>query len=341
MTATTETRGSLRRKMAELNIVRALPTSMWQRSLQIAEIPEDVISAVSRSRRMTAATQYLNTRLSQCRVSDRPAPRPAIAPLTPRRRTVRRVTPRSAPQEPPLSLPTPTDGLTRAFGVELECVGARRQDIVAMAQERGLTVMSESYNHHDRAYTKIVTDSSLHGTDCNEVVTPPLGAWDTLRAICEAISAAGGGVNASCGLHVHVDAHGFTRQQWQNIGHNYWMLSNIINSSLAPSRRRNHFCRVVDIPDSPAMSREALRLWSRGRYCAVNYEAWRRHKTIEFRQHQGSLNFNKIRDWVLFLESLVEWSQDHCITGEPVGRKDDPRLEGLRVDLLREMGPRE
>lgn len=331
MTATTESRSELRRKMAELNIVRAMPTSMWRRSLQIAEIPEEVITAVLRARRMTAATQYLDARLAQCRVSERPRPRPSTAPITPRRRVVRRV-----PREP-LSLPTPTDGLTRVFGVELECVGARRQDIVAMAQERGLTVMSENYNHRDHNYTKIVTDGSLRGTNCNEVVTPPLGAWDNLRTICEAIRAAGGSVNASCGLHVHIDAHGFTRQQWQNIGHNYWMLRDIINASLAPSRRANHFCRVVDIPDSPAMSREALRLWSRGRYCAVNYEAWARHKTIEFRQHQGSLNFSKIHDWVLFLESLVEWSRDHCVTGEPVGRKDDPRLEGLRVDLLRDM----
>lgn len=325
--------------MAELNIVRAMPTSMWRRSLQIAEIPEDVIAAVLRTRRMTAATQYLDARLSQCRATPRTIARPITAPLAPimpRRRTVNRTAPRRVPEEP-LTLPTPTDGLTRVFGVELECVGARRQDIVALAQERGLTVMSENYNHRDHNYTKIVTDGSLRGVNCNEVVTPPLGAWDNLRTICEAISAAGGRINISCGLHVHIDAHGFSRQQWQNIGHNYWMLRIIINGSLAPSRRMNHFCRIVDIPDAPAMSREALRLWSRDRYCAVNYEAWTRHKTIEFRQHQGSLNFNKIRDWVLFLESLVEWSRDHCITGDPVSSKDDPRLEGLRVDLLRKM----
>ena len=38
------------------------------------------------------------------------------------------------------------------------------------------------------------------------------------------------------------------------------------------------------------------------------------HKTIEFRQHQGSTNFTKISHWVKFLGKLVEWSRSNRLT---------------------------
>ena len=40
----------------------------------------------------------------------------------------------------------------------------------------------------------------------------------------------------------------------------------------------------------------------------VNLEAYSRHKTVEFRQHSGTTNFTKMRNWVLFLHKLVTFA---------------------------------
>jgi hypothetical protein len=42
-----------------------------------------------------------------------------------------------------------------------------------------------------------------------------------------------------------------------------------------------------------------------GRYFGVNFTAYLRHGTIEFRQHQGSLNPTKIWNWIVFTQTIM------------------------------------
>lgn len=312
---------NLEKKLGEIQIVRALPRDMWRRSLEIAGIPDDVIAICLRQRRMTAAQQWL-VASERGDIARRPAPAPQPAPVI---------------DTPPAPAPAPiAPPRLRKFGVELECFGAPRERIIAEAQSRSLMVLSQRYNHTDINTAKIVSDASVRGADANEVVTPPLSEWDDLKTICESIRAAGGRVNKSCGLHVHLDFSERDVALAQRIGHNYYMLRLLINNSLAPSRASNSYCMIDAVPafsEHPASLGELL---GRGRYCAVNYCAIARHGTIEFRQHQGSLNFAKIRKWIMFLQSLVEWSKDHEIVGDMVRDRADPRLAGLRIDYLRE-----
>jgi len=304
---------NLQKKLNDIQIVRALPREMWQRSLQIAGLPDEIIAICLRQKRMTAAQQWLtasergdlNVRPTQ---SSRPASARPARPAAP---------------------------AMRKFGVEIECVGAPRSRIIEEAARRHLLVESQSYNHRDVNFTKIVNDGSIRGRDANEVVTPPLNGWDELSAICESIRAAGGRVNKSCGLHVHLDFSEMDAAHAQRIGHNYYMLSPIISSSLAPSRSCNSYCKVRDIPARRDTELSLRDMNGCGRYCAVNFLAIERHGTIEFRQHQGTLCFVKIQKWIMFLQSLFEFSRDNEITGDKVTDRADPRVAGLRVDLLR------
>ena len=51
------------------------------------------------------------------------------------------------------------------------------------------------------------------------------------------------------------------------------------------------------------------------RYFKVNAVAYDRHRTIEFRQHQGTTDYEKISKWVMFLAKLVEYSfKNECPT---------------------------
>ena len=45
------------------------------------------------------------------------------------------------------------------------------------------------------------------------------------------------------------------------------------------------------------------------RYFKLNVQAFWRHKTAEFRQHSGTIEFEKIANWVLFTSRLIEFSK--------------------------------
>ena len=48
--------------------------------------------------------------------------------------------------------------------------------------------------------------------------------------------------------------------------------------------------------------------FNNNRYHKVNVMAFSSHKTIEFRHHSGTTDFNKIENWINFLRGLLEYS---------------------------------
>jgi hypothetical protein len=52
---------------------------------------------------------------------------------------------------------------------------------------------------------------------------------------------------------------------------------------------------------------------NRSRYHKVNAESYFRHKTIEFRQHSGTINYEKISNWILFLHGIVSYSKGNVL----------------------------
>ena len=45
------------------------------------------------------------------------------------------------------------------------------------------------------------------------------------------------------------------------------------------------------------------------RYHKVNFEAYSRHRTVEFRQHSGTTNFTKMENWIRFLNGLITFAK--------------------------------
>ncbi|MBR1732821.1 MAG: amidoligase family protein, partial [Alloprevotella sp.] len=62
------------------------------------------------------------------------------------------------------------------------------------------------------------------------------------------------------------------------------------------------------------------------RYHSVNPIAYSAHGTIEFRQHQGTTNFTKIKNWVSFLAKLVAYSTENVIENEITSIDEIPFL---------------
>ena len=211
------------------------------------------------------------------------------------------------------------------FGVEIEC-NVRRELVESCASTRpGFAFAYESYNHTDhRSHYKFVTDGSVFGGSPIECVTPVLDDNETgfgsLKTALAVLNAAGAYVNRSCGLHVHVGVGDFTGEEIVNIYKNYQALEALIDSFMAPSRRGDsctwaHSLQGYDY--SRCTTTDTIsRLMHFDRYHKVNPMAYGRHRTVEFRQHQGSVDYEKISMWVRFCCKLVAWSKKHVLQGE-------------------------
>lgn len=219
------------------------------------------------------------------------------------------------------------------FGVEIECYNARPETIGNIATRHGLDFRHEGYNHTDhRSHYKLVSDSSIHGNDPIECVSPILNnsgqGFDSLKACCETLNEAGGRVNRSTGLHVHVGGS-INERQYCNVFANYYYLEAVIDSFMSPSRRNgNTYCKPLhgNISENgltaATTAREISNVFNGDRYYKINATAWGRHHTIEFRQHQGSTNYEKIAAWARFCIKLVHWSADNRLTA-PVASIND------------------
>lgn len=216
------------------------------------------------------------------------------------------------------------------FGVEMECF-VNRGAIRTAAERTGMAYEYENYNHRDgHDYFKFTTDSSVRGmADPIECVSPVLSGTNgkrMLKAACKTLNTANANVNHTCGLHVHIGAANLTDKQFANVFANYAMLEAVIDTFMSPSRRNNEYAlsiqsqaRYIMHANSVSEVQDALR---NRRYWKINPMAYNRHKTIEFRQHAGTTNYDKIINWVTFCGKLVIWSKKNRLTA-PVASIDE------------------
>lgn len=206
----------------------------------------------------------------------------------------------------------------RNFGVEIEAYNCTRERLARELRAAGISVQVEGYNHTDHAdHWKLVTDSSLHGNNTFELVSPILhgeAGIDELEKVCWVLELCDVKVNDSCGLHIHMDAHDFTMDTWRNLAISYKRLEPVIDAFMPGSRRNNRYCKSLSGISETAISRsqtinDLRRVFHSDRYHKVNLEAYARHCTVEFRQHGGSTNFTKMSAWIHFLEKMITFAQ--------------------------------
>ncbi|MGI4873686.1 MAG: amidoligase family protein [Janthinobacterium lividum] len=242
--------------------------------------------------------------------------RPATAPVAPRT----------------LVTPTPfTPGaLTRTFGVEIEAFGVTRAALLAELRAQGLEAQDAGYTHSTTSHWKIVSDGSITGANSFELVSPILRGLEGLAELekaCRALKICNAQVNSSCGLHVHFGATDLSLEPLRQLVRNYLVLEPTIDQLMPAARRANNatYClgllrgrtqaeaeRAILTATSP----EALATAANGgsRYHKVNLQSYFRQRTVEFRQHSGSTDYEKISMWVKFLHNLIDYSCQHLAT---------------------------
>ena len=226
-----------------------------------------------------------------------------------------------------------TERFKFTFGVEIECLVAASV-MRECATRNAMPFQYEGYNHTDNNhYYKFVSDSSIRGENPIECVSPVLTGREGMKSLencCKALNEAGAQVNRSTGLHVHIGAQNLSDEAYVNVFKNYQKLERVIDTFMARSRRANNsqWCRTLQGKDFSwcTTKSDIYDEMNGNRYFKVNACSYARHQTIEFRQHQGSTDFEKISNWVNFCAKLVAWSKKNVLSSEVASIDEIPFL---------------
>jgi len=193
-----------------------------------------------------------------------------------------------------------------------------------------------TYRHH------IETDPNNGGQEFGgEVVSPILTTADfpqlaiVLKALRQQTTWQNAGahsakVNANCGLHIHVGVKDLTPAQRAAIYRHWYSATSIVSTFVAQSRNNNYFCRV---PAQHEIDRVARTLEMNigatlqnvtEKYRSLNVLPFPKIGTFEFRLHQGTLNAQKIQQWVTLLLAFVTGfaTEDATPVGQIAERTD-------------------
>lgn len=224
----------------------------------------------------------------------------------------------------------------RTFGIEIEGYGLDLRTVAQAITRVGIPCRVEGYGHSTPTTWKVVTDVSISGSMGFEVVSPILRGEDgfnQVRAVCDALTAAGAKVNKSCGLHVHIGAADFRLQEIRQMAKNYIIFENFFDAIVPPSRRKTNNIYIKSNRDVfGGYGKDAVRAavaaidaaanlddlihtvcpsnygrydQDNGRYRKLNLCAFWRHRTIEFRQHSGTTDAEKAVNWIKLVMQFV------------------------------------
>jgi len=214
-----------------------------------------------------------------------------------------------------------------SFGIEIEMLIRDRQELERKLNAQGVAAYQTGYDHSRTNSWKIGNDSSIRpepGYEPVELVSPKLfGAHGflSLKGVLAAANETGVKVNASCGFHVHVDAWNWDTNLMLEIA-KVWAKIEIpvLWYLVSPSRRRNNFCRPLEVDDLVTLVEGTLT----DRYHSLNLCAFQRHKTIEFRLHNGTAEAQKAIPWVVFCLMLT-----NAVTKGLRSREIEPTFNGV------------
>ena len=202
----------------------------------------------------------------------------------------------------------------RLVGIEAECIFGDMpvdEDGVPMALHHKPTGWREAY------------DGSISGNGREMISVPTNG--DLLRnrilALEDWARLYNVDVNRSCGLHIHFDATDTSWKDLRAIGLVMYKFEQYLFRMLPKSRTNSNWCKKVNMGFKRLVEckseREFVELWykedgmNREKYNDTRYHGLNIHArfylgTIEFRYHSGTLNYDKISNWIMICNSVME-----------------------------------
>lgn len=214
------------------------------------------------------------------------------------------------------------------IGVEIEFFGVHYETVIDELTRNGIQVVYMGYTHQVISSWKLVTDVSVtsRGTGLNkglELVSPILygdEGLDELKVVLDTLSSIGAKVDKSAGVHVHHDVSDYTVENFISLYNLYYMHQTGINSVLPKSRRTsadNTYCKGISscrmewIQSCNSISSVASNLGSR--YLVLNAKSYIKYGTVEFRQHSGTVEFDKLEAWIVLTSCMVNYCKHNKV----------------------------
>lgn len=119
----------------------------------------------------------------------------------------------------------------------------------------------------------------------------------TLGALKPLITPEKFAVNQSCGLHVHLDARNEdVRRMYRNLA----CMQPLLFKLAHPERRTNRFCY-------PVMSPDITMPYDEDHYAAISKSSYRKHRSIEVRIHESTLDLGLVEKWARLLKTIADY----------------------------------
>ncbi len=202
----------------------------------------------------------------------------------------------------------------RKFGIEFEVVNkysASKYQVVQAIKRYNLLIRdTDSYFSNadsTERYWTVKRDGSIDGNGF-EIVSPVLKGQDGIRQvkIVTKILDKHCTINRSCGLHVHWETRDFNGEDFIKLYNFSLRFQSTMDFLVPKSRRENCYCRSWAGSISENNSSLVRNLTDGSRYHTINFNSYSVRGTIEFRQHAGTTDFEKVLNWILFTQSVIE-----------------------------------
>ena len=229
------------------------------------------------------------------------------------------------------------------FGVEIECFLGESDNYLESKQK------ANEFLEKNHVKWNVKEDSSV-SCEGFEFVSPILEEKEGLeevKRVVNLLKLANFKVDHTCGLHVHVDARTIPYEKLIQTVLRYDNEQNVINNWLPSRRHKNKFAsRLTDIERKALLMTEldlchsSIRtqlgfrntlflngFFSREKGC--NLLSFMRHGTIEFRQHHGTLNSNRVIAW-------IDFCLNFCVSTWNT-KGDKPLLEDIPQETIKSL----
>jgi hypothetical protein len=174
--------------------------------------------------------------------------------------------------------------------------------------------------------TSIACSSSSPNCNTFEIVSPILRGGAGIGEVDRVMRALGKipsiKINKSMGFHVHVNVKGLTLANLKNVCQNFVKYEKTMDMFMPESRRESKFChsnrsafggpettnKYIHEMIASCTSKEDLgNLMSPDKYYRLNMQPLvsGRQPTIEFRQHSGTSDGEKVKSWIRFCVAFV------------------------------------
>lgn len=229
----------------------------------------------------------------------------------------------------------------REFGIELEGFGISRLEMTEGLQQKKISArVGDGFDKNLPGWT-VTQDGTIKDTYSLEIVSPILHGEKGLleiKKVCDVANKLKIDVDESCGLHIHWGVSDYTGRSMINLLRLYGKYEKNLDFIFHPLRREDHnpFAHTLikngnmnwlyrlNVPFyyhafQIAQEFEATQMTSNtssypvARHHKVNICAYNKYRTVEFRQHEGTFDFEKVKAWVVLSQQLVNRAKDTLV----------------------------